>query len=128
MSPRNFARVFRRETGVTPAKFVERARVDAARRCLEDDALGLDEVASRCGFASAEQLRRTFHRHLRVVPIDYRKRFHRQPASAPARAVGAREVRMSENHAAGASAPCCSPASSCSTCSGRWRCSATCRA
>jgi transcriptional regulator GlxA family with amidase domain len=84
MSPRNFARVFRRETGMTPAKYVERARVDAARRCLEDDGMGLEAVAGRCGFGSAEQLRRTFYRHLRVVPIDYRRRFHRQPAAAPA--------------------------------------------
>jgi transcriptional regulator GlxA family with amidase domain len=88
MSPRNFARVFHRETGLTPAKYVERARVDAARRCLEDSALGLEQVASRCGFASAEHLRRTFHRHLRIVPIDYRKHFHRQPAVVPLRAVG----------------------------------------
>jgi transcriptional regulator GlxA family with amidase domain len=91
MSARNFARVFRRETGMTPAKFVEHARVDAARRLLEDAALSLDEVASRCGFSSAEQLRRTFHRHLRVVPIDYRKRFHslRNAGTVPTlRAVG----------------------------------------
>jgi transcriptional regulator GlxA family with amidase domain len=77
MSPRTFARVFHRETGVTPAKFVERARLDAARRLLEDEALGLDEVASRAGFASGEQMRRTFRRHLRVLPFDYRKRFRR---------------------------------------------------
>jgi transcriptional regulator GlxA family with amidase domain len=89
MSPRNFARVFRRETGMTPAKYVERARVDAARRWLEDAALGLEEVAQRCGFGSAEQMRRTFQRHLRVLPIDYRKRFNHQPgtAAAPLRAV-----------------------------------------
>jgi transcriptional regulator GlxA family with amidase domain len=94
MSPRNFARVFHRETRLTPAKFVERARLDAARRCLEDGGLGLEEVASRCGFGSAEHMRRTFHRHLRIVPIDYRKRFHRQPAAAavPARATGARRL------------------------------------
>lgn len=82
MSPRNFARVFRRETNLTPAKFVEHARLDAARSSLEDDGLGLDEVAGRCGFGSAEQMRRAFRRHLRVVPIDYRKRFHRQPPAA----------------------------------------------
>jgi transcriptional regulator GlxA family with amidase domain len=80
MSPRNFARVFRRETGLTPAKFVERARLDAARRSLEDRRLALEEVASRCGFGSAERMRRTFHRHLRVLPLDYRKRFHSQPS------------------------------------------------
>jgi transcriptional regulator GlxA family with amidase domain len=88
MSPRHFARVFREETGVTPAKFVESARLDAARRCLEDDALGLEEIAVRCGFGSAERMRRTFQRHLKVVPIDYRKRFHRRAAPLPAR-VGA---------------------------------------
>jgi transcriptional regulator GlxA family with amidase domain len=88
MSPRHFARVFREETGVTPAKFVEGARLDAARRFLEDDALGLEDVAARCGFGSAEHMRRTFQRHLKVVPIDYRKRFHRRPAALPER-VGA---------------------------------------
>jgi transcriptional regulator GlxA family with amidase domain len=84
MSPRNFARVFRREARLTPAKFVERARLDAARRWLEDGGLGLEQVASRCGFGSAEQMRRTFQRHLRIVPIDYRRRFHRQPVAAAA--------------------------------------------
>ena len=83
MSPRTFARVFHRETGVTPAKFVERARLDAARRLLEDEALGLDEVAARAGFASGEQMRRAFRRHLRVLPFDYRRRFRRD-AAAPA--------------------------------------------
>jgi transcriptional regulator GlxA family with amidase domain len=77
MSPRNFARVFLRETGLTPAKFVERARVERARRSLEESRLSMDEVAGECGFGSAERMRRTFRRHLRVVPHDYRKRFER---------------------------------------------------
>jgi transcriptional regulator GlxA family with amidase domain len=77
MSPRNFARVFLRETGVTPAKFVERARVERARRSLEESRRSMDEVAGECGFGSAERMRRTFRRHLRVVPHDYRKRFER---------------------------------------------------
>ncbi len=79
MSPRNFARVFTRCVGNTPAKFVEEARLERARQLLEDTDLGLDEVAMRCGFGSAERMRRTFHRHLRVVPHDYRLRFRRQP-------------------------------------------------
>jgi transcriptional regulator GlxA family with amidase domain len=77
MSPRNFARVFLRETGMTPAKFVERARVERARRSLEESRRSMDEVADECGFRSAERMRRTFRRHLRVVPHDYRKRFER---------------------------------------------------
>lgn len=76
MSPRNFARVFTREMGTTPAKFVERARVDAARRGMEDGGLSLEDIAGRAGFSSAEHMRRTFRRHVRVVPHDYRKRFH----------------------------------------------------
>ena len=60
---------------MTPAKFVERARVDAARRLLGEASLGLEAVAAECGFASGEHMRRTFQRHLRVVPVDYRRRF-----------------------------------------------------
>ena len=80
MSPRNFARVFLRETGVTPAKFIERARIERARRTLEETRLSIDEVAGTCGFGSAERMRRTFRRHLRVVPQDYRRRFERASA------------------------------------------------
>jgi transcriptional regulator GlxA family with amidase domain len=80
MSPRNFARVFGQRTGVTPAKFVERARVERARHRLEDSDLPIDVIAADCGFGSAERMRRTFHRHLQVVPNDYRKRF---PAGRP---------------------------------------------
>lgn len=75
MSPRNFARVFTQRTGVTPAKFVERARVERARRRLEDSDVPVEVIATDCGFGSAERMRRTFHRHLQVVPNDYRKRF-----------------------------------------------------
>jgi transcriptional regulator GlxA family with amidase domain len=76
MSPRNFARVFTREIGVTPARFVETARVEAARRQLEDDgSQGVENVAAACGFGSAETLRRAFLRTLRVSPTDYRSRF-----------------------------------------------------
>jgi transcriptional regulator GlxA family with amidase domain len=75
MSPRNFARVFSREVGVTPARFVERARIEAARRRLEESSLSVGAVAAECGFGSAEIMRRTFLRTLRVNPVDYRHRF-----------------------------------------------------
>jgi transcriptional regulator GlxA family with amidase domain len=75
MSPRNFARVFAREVGETPARWVERARVEAARRLLEESDAGVEAVAARCGFGSAESLRRAFLRRVRVSPAAYRSRF-----------------------------------------------------
>ena len=75
MSPRNFARVFTRELGTTPAKFVERARVESARLRLERGDATVDAVAWECGFGSAERMRRTFRRHLGVVPRDYKRVF-----------------------------------------------------
>jgi transcriptional regulator GlxA family with amidase domain len=75
MSPRNFARVFLRQIGLTPAQYVEKVRVEAARRRLEDSTDGVDAIAARCGFGTAETMRRTFLRHVRVAPSDYRTRF-----------------------------------------------------
>ena len=75
MSERNFARVFTREVGMTPGRFVERARLEAARRHLEESPDGVDAIAGKCGFASAEVMRRAFLRHLRVPPSAYRMRF-----------------------------------------------------
>jgi transcriptional regulator GlxA family with amidase domain len=75
MSPRNFARVFAREVGETPARWVERARIEAARRLLEESEDGIERVAERCGFGTAETLRRAFQRQLHVSPAAYRGRF-----------------------------------------------------
>lgn len=75
MSERNFSRVFTRETGMPPARFVERVRIDCARYHLENDALTLEKVAERSGFGTAERMRRTFLRHIGVLPGAYRKRF-----------------------------------------------------
>ncbi len=75
MSARNFARVFTREVGVTPARFVESVRVEAARRRLEESTNGVDHVAAACGFGTAESMRRAFLRTLRVPPAAYRHRF-----------------------------------------------------
>jgi transcriptional regulator GlxA family with amidase domain len=75
MSPRNFVRNFEREADTPPGVFVERARLDAARRALEDGEDQLETIAQRCGFTSAEILRRLFQRRLGVSPTAYRKRF-----------------------------------------------------
>jgi transcriptional regulator GlxA family with amidase domain len=75
MSPRNFARLFRSETGMTPGKFVEQARVEAARCMLEQTDRLTESIAEACGFGAAERMRRSFQRHLSVSPQDYRERF-----------------------------------------------------
>src|SRR6202166_5454479 len=75
MSVRNLTRVFLGETGVTPTDYVEAARLDAARRLLEDTVVPLQRVASRCGFGNADTMRRTFLRRIGTGPHDYRARF-----------------------------------------------------
>lgn len=91
MSPRNFARVFTREAGSTPGDFVETARLEAARRLLEESAHSVEIVALRSGFGNAERLRRACQRRLGVSPQDYRQHFHSRPA--PARAHAALDAR-----------------------------------
>ncbi|PZN81132.1 MAG: GlxA family transcriptional regulator [Candidatus Methylumidiphilus alinenensis] len=76
-SPRNFSRVFLTETGMTPAKFVEKARIDAARHYLGETDLLIETVASKSGFGDPERMRRAFIRHLGVNPQDYRAWFSR---------------------------------------------------
>ena len=76
MSVRHFSRVFTAEVGEPPGRYVERVRVEAARRELETTGDTLDVVAARCGFGTAETLRRAFQRRLGVAPDSYRRRFH----------------------------------------------------
>ena len=80
MSERNFARCFRDEVGMTPARYVEQARVETARRLLEETDDGVEAVARRAGFGTAETMRRTFLRHVRTTPNDYRRRFRHTAA------------------------------------------------
>lgn len=75
MSTRNFARVFRQEMTITPTEFVDAARLDAARRLLEDTAKSLQQIASECGFGNVDGMRRTFIRNLGASPGEYRHRF-----------------------------------------------------
>jgi transcriptional regulator GlxA family with amidase domain len=75
LSSRHFTRLFTQEVGITPAAWVEEARVTAARTLLESGEVAPKQVASRCGFANADTLRRTFARHVGVTPSEYRKRY-----------------------------------------------------
>ncbi|MER6390209.1 helix-turn-helix domain-containing protein [Streptomyces sp. NPDC001523] len=75
MSERHFARVFRKETGTSPAAYVEAVRVEAARRLLETTDDPLEQVASAAGLGSVETLHRTFRKQLATTPAAYRRRF-----------------------------------------------------
>jgi transcriptional regulator GlxA family with amidase domain len=78
LSPRHFARLFHSEVGVTPAVWVEEARVTAARALLERGYDAPKQVALKCGFASADTLRRAFVKHIGVTPAEYRKSYVRE--------------------------------------------------
>lgn len=75
MSVRHFSRVFTDEVGESPGRYVERVRLEAARRELESSDATLEAIATQCGFGSAETMRRSFHRRLGVAPDSYRRRF-----------------------------------------------------
>jgi transcriptional regulator GlxA family with amidase domain len=75
MSERHFQRVFAAQVGMPPRRYVERARLEAARRLLEADEAPVEAVARTTGFGTAETMRRVFRRHLGVAPSDYRARF-----------------------------------------------------
>jgi transcriptional regulator GlxA family with amidase domain len=75
MSPRNFARVFINEMKTTPAKFVERLRVEAARRRLEESQNSMETIAGECGFGNVNSMRNVFQRALKIPPGQYRRHF-----------------------------------------------------
>jgi transcriptional regulator GlxA family with amidase domain len=75
LSVRHFSRLFRTETGLSPAAYVERVRLETARRLLETSAESVERVAAAAGFGTPEALRRSFARRLTVSPREYRARF-----------------------------------------------------
>lgn len=75
MSTRNFTRVFHKQTGMPPAKFIEKLRVETARKYLEDTDITLERIAEQCGLGGLVNMRRTFLRHLMTTPSDYRRSF-----------------------------------------------------
>ncbi|GHI03186.1 AraC family transcriptional regulator [Streptomyces cellostaticus] len=80
LSPRHFARAFREETGTTPGRYVDRVRLEHARRLLEDTSDGVEEISRASGYGTSESMRRAFLKALGTPPAEYRRRFH--PASA----------------------------------------------
>jgi transcriptional regulator GlxA family with amidase domain len=81
MSPRNFARVFTREVGTTPARFTTSARVETARRLLEESSDDLQSICDQSGLGSTESMRRAFLRAVGIPPSRYRERFNRNHRS-----------------------------------------------
>ncbi|WP_417277872.1 helix-turn-helix domain-containing protein [Celeribacter sp.] len=77
MNPRNFSRLFLTEAGITPAAFVEYARVDAVRRALEETEMPLKSIAALCGFAGPDTLRR-----VKTTLAEYREHFCRSKLPA----------------------------------------------
>jgi transcriptional regulator GlxA family with amidase domain len=75
LSPRHFARAFAAEVGMPPGRYVERTRLEAARRHLEDTAEGIEQTARACGYRTTEAMRRAFTEALGVSPAEYRRRF-----------------------------------------------------
>ncbi|MDG9715955.1 GlxA family transcriptional regulator [Streptomyces sp. DH24] len=81
LSPRHFARAFQAETGMTPGRYVDRVRLEHARRLLEDTADGVEEISRAAGYGTPEAMRRAFVRTLGTAPAEYRRRF--RPAPTP---------------------------------------------
>jgi len=75
LSPRHFARAFREETGTTPGRYVDRVRLEHARRLLEDTCDGVEEISRASGYGTPEAMRRAFVRALGTAPAEYRRRF-----------------------------------------------------
>jgi transcriptional regulator GlxA family with amidase domain len=82
LSERQFSRVFAAEVGVTPGRYVDQVRIEAARRHLEDTADSIEQIAAACGYGTPETMRRAFLRSLGVGPAEYRRRFRPSPPMA----------------------------------------------
>ncbi|MFC5472767.1 GlxA family transcriptional regulator [Paraherbaspirillum soli] len=76
MSPRHFARVFKQETGITPARYVQSLRLERARQMLEENAWSMERIAAACGYGETQLMRRALQRELGITPGEYRERFH----------------------------------------------------
>jgi transcriptional regulator GlxA family with amidase domain len=73
LSPRQFARAFTEQVGVTPGRYVDLVRLEAAQRMLTDTRDGVLRIARRCGYGTPEAMRRAFVRELEISPTEYRR-------------------------------------------------------
>ncbi len=112
LSPRQFARAFTAEVGMTPGRYVDRSRLETARRLLEDAGEGIEQIARTCGYGTPEAMRRAFLRTFGVGPAEYRRRFppmvkenhraDRHPALPPLHRPGrGRAIRGAQSPAGG---------------------------
>ena len=82
LSTRSLSRLFARELGMTPARFIERTRVEAARRYLEESDMRVEAIARKTGLGSEERMRRAFQRTLGMSPREYHARYHERGSDA----------------------------------------------
>jgi transcriptional regulator GlxA family with amidase domain len=80
MSQRHFARVFTAEFGLSPGRYVEKVRLETARRLLESDCRDLSAAARLAGYGNPQAMRRAFTLALGISPTEYRRRFGEAPA------------------------------------------------
>lgn len=96
LSPRQFSRAFAAEAGVTPGRYVDQVRLEAARRQLEDSADSIGRIAAACGYGTTETMRRAFLRALGTGPAEYRRRF--RPAPPPNASLPPRPAKETNGH------------------------------
>jgi transcriptional regulator GlxA family with amidase domain len=87
LSERHFSRVFKAEVGATPADHIEAVRLEAACRLLESTHAAIDQVASTCGFGTAETMNRSFRRRLGTTPGQHRHHFGQTAVTTTAEAL-----------------------------------------
>jgi transcriptional regulator GlxA family with amidase domain len=83
-SERHLARLFARDVGMSPSRYVEQVRIETARTLLETADSSIDVIARESGMGSAETLRRRFMREIGVPPDAYRRRFRTTGVTADA--------------------------------------------
>lgn len=88
LSPRSFIRRFKEATGNTPLEYLQRTRVEAAKRRFEASRSSVERVAREVGYEDAASFRRVFTRHVGLGPLAYRRRYERPSATTQRKSAG----------------------------------------